>query len=1436
MTQTVRGMAHLVVAALLILADSARAGQVISATNQLGTVPLTPSWAAAPGSLISGLAPTVANGNFGEYTGGNANHLTQPGMPLTIHANSDVQTNMEAGGSDGTSGSSLVYTVPASTYGYNLTNVTVYGGWPDTGRDAQDYTVYYSMVANPGSFMLLASVSYLPSNPSATGDATRVVIKDAAGGVMASNVAALKFDFTTPDGGNRENGAAGYTAITVQGTQATNLIVPPILVTTSNQNSNASFTPTWPIETNSLIAGRLPSAVGPGSFACEAGVTGVSALTDGTFGPAGNRVSYATCGALAGQSVTYSLGGASVTNIVVYSGWLDQNRDGQFYNISYSTTSAPSTFIPLTSVYYNPPVTGVSANRVAISSSTGTPLATNVAFITFDFTPQDSGTDYGYSGYAEIILQGTARVAALTNAPATNVQARSATLGGQVTLIGGATPAITLFYGPTDGGTNAALWAQNTPLGLQQGSFTQAVTGLTPNTVYYFRARAVNSAGTNWAQPSGTFSTLALTLPVVTNLPASDVQGTFATLNGQIISPGGEVPAVIFYYGTADAATNPAVWAHSVLLGQQAGSFAQLVAGLSTNTLYYFAAAATNSAGTAWAQPSQTFTTAATNVPSTAVAVLTHHNDLARTGMNLNETVLNVTNVNTNQFGLLYTRPVDDQIYAQPLVMTNVNMLGRGVHSLVIVATVNDSVYAFDADDPSVMSPYWQTSFINPPNIVAPANTDMSALGACGGAYQDFSGNIGIVGTPVIDPVAGTIYLVARTKEYGNFVQRLHALDVSTGAERSNSPVVITATYAGTGDGSVGGVIFFDPARQNQRPGLALVNGTVYIGWSSHCDNGPYHGWIIGYDQATLQRVAVYNDTPNGGDGGIWMSGQAPAADTNGNLYLAVGNGTVDTAGGPDRGESFLKLTRSGTNLNIASWFTPHNWQDLENGDIDLGSGGLLLIPGTTLAFAGGKQGVMYLVNRDNMGGLSTSTTNDNNIVQSFSVTSDEVHGGAVWWDGPGVSYGYLWPSSVYLQQYVFNRGTGKFTLPAFAQSPSSAPGGQPGGLLALSANGTNAGSAIVWAAVQLTGDANQSVRPGILHAYDAQNVNHELWNSEQVSARDSVGSFAKFVPPTVANGKVYLATFSGQLDVYGAAAGWVALPVISPNGGTFTNSVTVTVTDATPGAIIYYTLDGSTPTTNAFRYTVPLVLTNPAAIKAQGFLAGFQASGVAVAVFGGGTGLTGDYYSNQLRTFINPPTLTRTDATVNFNWGTGSPDPSISVDDFTVRWTGAVQPPFTETYTFYTTTDDGVRLWVNGQLLINEWVDQGATEWSGSIGLVAGQKYPITMEYYENGGSAEASLSWGSPSIAKAIIPQSQLYPTFPPGFNLTGTAFSNIGAFQLELTGLIGKNYILQTTTNLVNWTPLLTNTTTAIPFYLTDPGATNFPYRFYRAIQSP
>jgi len=274
------------------------------------------------------------------------------------------------------------------------------------------------------------------------------------------------------------------------------------------------------------------------------------------------------------------------------------------------------------------------------------------------------------------------------------------------------------------------------------------------------------------------------------------------------------------------------------------------------------------------------------------------------------------------------------------------------------------------------------------------------------------------------------------------------------------------------------------------------------------------------------------------------MSNQGPAADPNGNVYLSTGNGTFD--GVNNFGESFLRLTPSGNNLVISSWFTPYNWSALNGADADLGSGGVLLIPGTTLMLSGGKTlssspfSTLYLVNRDNMGGLSGSTTADTNIVQSWSIGAHSIHGGAVWWDGPltNGSFAYIWGASGdRLRQYAFGFNTvsnGSFDTNVYAHSVTVGGGGQPGGILAVSANGSKAGSGIVWASLNTTSDANQATVAGTLHAYNAQNVGTELWNSDMVPGRDALGNFAKFVAPTVANGKVYMATFSNRLNVYG--------------------------------------------------------------------------------------------------------------------------------------------------------------------------------------------------------------------------------------------------------------------------------------------------------------
>jgi len=779
--------------------------------------------------------------------------------------------------------------------------------------------------------------------------------------------------------------------------------------------------------------------------------------------------------------------------------------------------------------------------------------------------------------------------------------------------------------------------------------------------------------------------------------------------------------------------------------------------------------------------------TTLTSLPP-VVAVLTYHNDNTRQGVNANETRLTLANVNTNSFGKLFSRAVDDQIYAQPLIMTNVNIPGQGVHNVIYVATVNDSLYAFDADDPYATTPYWQLSFLGP-GITPPRNTDMN--GACGGNYNDFTGAMGIVGTPVIDSVAGTIFLVVRTKEVSgsvtNFVQRLHALDLATGNQRPNSPVVITATYPGNGDGSVGGIITFDPQKQNQRPALALVNGIIYIAWSSHCDWGPYHGWLMGYNAQTLARVAVYNSTPNGGLAGFWQGGGGPAVDSGGYLYFITGNGSFNAANN-NFGETILKIATT-NGLTRADYFTPYDYQNLNNLDADLGSGATIVLPdsaGSTnhphLLVGAGKGPKIYLVDRDNMGQFNAS--GDLQIVQVLTNAFPQGYGSGSY-STPAFFNNtlYYFAKGDRLKAFRMSGGLLQTNAPTQGAATSAGFGATP----SISANGTNNG--IVWVIVA---DSYGPGSPGILRAYNATNIAQELYNSSQVFARDNPGGSVKFVAPTVANGRVYVGA-RNALSVFGNGV-FLATPTITPNGGIFTNSVTVTLAVATPGAVIRYTLDGTDPLTNSTLYTSPFVVTNSGAVKVRAFMAGAVDSAVASATFinssaiGTGTGLVGNYWSNQLKTFNGSPTLTRTDATVNFNWGGGSPDPSISADSFTARWTGTVQPQFTEPFTFYTTTDDGVRLWLNDELIIDKWVDQGPTEWSGTgPTLVAQQKYNLRMEYYENGGGAVAQLAWSSPTVTKSIIPQSQLYPTSnqPPVVTITspsnGATYSSIASVTI-------------------------------------------------------
>ncbi|MDR3696853.1 hypothetical protein [Mucilaginibacter sp.] len=521
------------------------------------------------------------------------------------------------------------------------------------------------------------------------------------------------------------------------------------------------------------------------------------------------------------------------------------------------------------------------------------------------------------------------------------------------------------------------------------------------------------------------------------------------------------------------------------------------------------------------------------------INVLTQHNDNSRAGFNSHETVLTTANVNSKQFGRLFILPVDDQIYAQPLVCSGLP-IASGTHNVVFIATVNNTVYAYDGTKGNL---YWKKNF-TVSGMRVPNSNDMSSSWCT--PYTDFASNIGIVGTPVIDSVSKTIYFVARSTDGQKFVQHLHALDITTGGERAGSPVLITASVAGTGDGNVNGTVNFDPLRNNQRQGLALVNGAVYISWSSHCDWNPYHGWIIGYNAATLQQQIVYNDTPNGENGGIWESGMGIAADAQGSLYITTGNGTTgkgsfsSTGNGTNdiggeaptdltnRAESAVKLTPSGGTLQVSSYFTPINYLNLNANDLDYGVMGTFLVPGTNLYMTGCKDGNLYLLNKDNMGGYSPSI----NAIQQTIPLNGSMHCQPAFYKGGINQYMYVWSENDQLRAFAFNGGTGLFAKNAIV-SQDPGPSGDCGADLSVSSNGPVDGTGILWASYGFNGNAGNSVVPGVLRAFDANDITKELWNSNQTPG-DGLTSYAKFCSPTIANGRVYMPTFSNIVVVYG--------------------------------------------------------------------------------------------------------------------------------------------------------------------------------------------------------------------------------------------------------------------------------------------------------------
>jgi len=519
------------------------------------------------------------------------------------------------------------------------------------------------------------------------------------------------------------------------------------------------------------------------------------------------------------------------------------------------------------------------------------------------------------------------------------------------------------------------------------------------------------------------------------------------------------------------------------------------------------------------------------------VSVLNVNYDKHQTGANLQETILQPS-INWNNFGKVGTYAVDGQVYAQPLYMSGVTIGGQK-HNVVYVATMHNSVFAFDADTPQVTTPLWQVNF-------GPAVPT--------GLYNftDVIPEIGILGTPVIEDSTKAIYVVSNNLLPGTPgvpVFLLHALSLVDGHELFGGPTLISATVAGNGAGSSAGSIAFDASQQLQRPGLMISNGTLYIGFGSHSDLGNYHGWLMSYDASTLKLKSVFNASPNGVQSSVWQSGRAPAIDSKGDVYVVTANGDFD--GQVNFGESFLHL--SSADLSLKDWYTPQEWSYLNDQDQDLGAAGGILLPNASALLSGGKAGMLHLVLTDSMGHLGADNTA---TAQGVQVNMWGLFTMALWSLQNPIVYEYDPAGSLKAFEIVNNRINSSILSQFTPAVPSFACG------LALSANGGQNG--IVWLT---TGDDSQHGVPGTLHALDATNLSNEFWNSDLAGARDAMGGLAKFAPPTIANGRIYVPTFSNAVVVYGVLG-----PSASPGAGTISavvNSASFVEGAVAPGELV---------------------------------------------------------------------------------------------------------------------------------------------------------------------------------------------------------------------------------------------------------------------------
>jgi Chitobiase/beta-hexosaminidase C-terminal domain/Bacterial Ig domain len=605
----------------------------------------------------------------------------------------------------------------------------------------------------------------------------------------------------------------------------------------------------------------------------------------------------------------------------------------------------------------------------------------------------------------------------------------------------------------------------------------------------------------------------------------------------------------------------------------------------------------------------------------TPVTVPTWRYDLTHAGENTQETALTPANVNMNSFGKLFGLKVDGNVYAQPLYVPGLKMSDGKVHNVLFVATENDSIYAFDADSNGGANakPIWQITLLNAAHGATAGATPQAPTST---GENDIGPVIGITGTPVINPATNTMYVVGATEEGGAYFIRLHAINILTGAERTNSPVAVKATVTGTGNGSSGGKLSFSPLWENQRPALNFYNGYVYVGFAAHGDLGPWHGWLLAYNGTTLAQTAAVCLSPNGVGGGIWAAGAGMPIDedaTGGRMFVVTGNGTHSTypkfpyTGSLGMGESVIDFNLANGGLTTTDEFTAFNYAKLTSADLDLGSGGILMLPDQQgdhphILVQAGKEGRIIVLNRDNLGGLAAGGTSNTNALQDIPGQIQGLWSTPAYWNGNV----YIWAAKDVAK--AFKVADGQLGTEPFTQS--NVTSGFPGASFSISSNGTQDG--IAWA---VRSDQVKTNGPNVLYAWDANDLTNTIYESDTNPTRDAGGVANRFSIPVVTNGKVYVSA-NKQVGVYGLLGGepTAAAPLISPDGGTFSSSQSVTLSSTTASAEIHYTLNGVTPTSSSTLYNGPITIDTNTTVKAIASATGYVQSGVSSATFTFGT------------------------------------------------------------------------------------------------------------------------------------------------------------------------------------------------------------------------